>query len=99
MIITVDELKSRLNSGEKLNIIDVREPYEFEESNIPTAINIPLSTVPAQIAQLEDLKNKEVIMQCRSGQRSSVAQQILLAAGFSNVKNLQGGILAWQSLG
>ncbi len=99
MIITASELKQRLNNGETLNIVDVREVYEFEESKIPTAINIPLGNIASQIAELEHLKNEELIMQCRSGQRSGIAQQILMAAGFANVKNLQGGILAWQALG
>jgi rhodanese-related sulfurtransferase len=99
MTITAQEVKQRLDAGEKLHIIDVREVYEFEESNIPTAKNIPLSTISSQIVELDNLKNEELIMQCRSGQRSKVAQQLLLQAGFSNVKNFEGGILAWQALG
>ncbi len=98
MTITATELKQRLNNGETLNIIDVREVYEFEESKIPTAINIPLGNITVQIAELEHLKNEELIMQCRSGHRSGIAQQILMSAGFTNVKNLEGGILAWQAL-
>ena len=99
MTITALEVKNRLEAGEKLHIIDVREVYEFEESKIPTAVNIPLGTIPAQLAELENLKNEEVIMQCRSGQRSRVAQSLFMQAGFSNVKNMEGGILAWQALG
>ena len=98
MTITALEVKKRLEAGEKLHIIDVREVYEFEESKIPTAVNIPLGTIPAQLAELEHLKNEEVIMQCRSGQRSRVAQSLFMQAGFSNVKNMEGGILAWQAL-
>jgi rhodanese-related sulfurtransferase len=98
MTITAAEVKQRLQANEKLNIIDVREPYEFEETNIPTAVNIPLGNVPMQIEELEHLKNEEVIMQCRSGARSAAAQQFLLNAGFTNVKNLIGGILAYNEL-
>ncbi len=98
MTITALEVKKRLDAGEKLHIIDVREVYEFEESKIPTAVNIPLGTIPAQLAELENLKTEEVIMQCRSGQRSRVAQSLFMQAGFSNVKNMEGGILAWQAL-
>ena len=98
MTITALEVKKRLEAGEKLNIIDVREVYEFEESRIPSAVNIPLGTIPVQIAELDHLKNEEVIMQCKAGGRSAAAQQFLLQAGFTNVKNMEGGILAWQAL-
>jgi rhodanese-related sulfurtransferase len=98
MTITAEDLKQRLSVGEKLNIIDVREPYEFEETNIPTAINIPLGNVPMQIEELNHLKNEEVIMQCRSGARSAAAQQFFINAGFTNVKNLIGGILAYNAI-
>ncbi|MFM2047764.1 MAG: hypothetical protein RI955_310 [Bacteroidota bacterium] len=98
MTITATEVKQRLNNGEKLNIIDVREVYEYEETNIPTAVNIPLGTLPANMEELEHLKNVEVIMQCKSGGRSAAAQQFLLSAGFTNVKNLEGGIMAFNAL-
>ncbi len=96
--ISVQELKERIDNGEKLNLFDVREPYEYEESNIPGAVNIPLSTVPAHIADWETLKNQEIIMQCKSGGRSGVAQSLLVQAGFTNVRNLEGGIMAWHTL-
>ncbi|MEN9523279.1 MAG: hypothetical protein RL065_1656 [Bacteroidota bacterium] len=98
MTITAAEVKTRLQANEKLNIIDVREPFEYEETNIPTAVNIPLGNIPMQIEELENLKNEEVIMQCRSGARSAAAQQFLINAGFTNVKNLLGGILAYNEL-
>ena len=98
MTITAAEVKQRLQANEKLNIIDVREPFEFEETNIPTAVNIPLGNVPMQMEELEHLKNEEVIMQCRSGARSAAAQQFLINAGFTNVKNMVGGILAYNAL-
>jgi rhodanese-related sulfurtransferase len=98
MTITAAEVKQRLQANEKLNIIDVREPFEYEETNIPTAVNIPLGNVPMQMEELEHLKNEEVIMQCRSGARSAAAQQFLINAGFTNVKNMVGGILAYNAL-
>ena len=98
MTITAAEVKQRLDNNEVLNIIDVREPYEYEESNIPSATNIPLGNIPMQIDELEHLKDKEVIMQCRSGARSAAAQQFLISAGFTNVKNMEGGIIAYHSL-
>ena len=98
MTITAAEVKQRLQANEKLNIIDVREPFEYEETNIPTAVNIPLGNVPMQMEELEHLKNEEVIMQCRSGARSAAAQQFLINEGFTNVKNMVGGILAYNAL-
>jgi rhodanese-related sulfurtransferase len=99
MTITVQELKDKFEANEKVNLIDVREIYEFEESKITGSQNIPLGTLMSVIEELNDLKDQEIIMQCRSGHRSSIAQQLLIGAGFLNVKNLTGGILAWQQAG
>ncbi|PIQ22829.1 MAG: NADH oxidase [Cytophagales bacterium CG18_big_fil_WC_8_21_14_2_50_42_9] len=94
--ITTNELKERLAEGEELNIIDVREPYEYAEQNIG-ALNIPLNTLPQKLAELENLKHEEVIVHCRSGARSASAKVFLEQQGFSNVRNLVGGILAYQA--
>ena len=94
--ITVDEVKQRLDAGEKLNIVDVREPYEHEEFNIG-GILYPLGQIKTmQVDELEDLKDKEVIVYCRSGNRSGQACLVLDTLGFTNTKNLVGGMLAWQ---
>ena len=94
--ITVEELKRRLDAGEKLNIIDVREPHENADFNIGGVL-IPLGQVLSmQIDEIEDLKDKEVILYCRSGNRSGQACMFLDAMGFKNPKNLVGGMLAWQ---
>ena len=94
--ITVDELKARIDAGEKINIVDVREPHENAEFNIGGVL-IPLGKVQTmQIDELEDLKNEEVIVYCRSGNRSGQACLILDSLGFKNTKNLVGGMLAWQ---
>ena len=94
-IITVEELKKKLDSGEKVNLVDVREPHEFEEANIGGRL-VPLGNVQTmQIEELEDLKDKEVIVYCRSGRRSMLACQILDQMGFKDTYNLEGGILAW----
>ena len=93
--ITTDELKERLASQEKLNIIDVREPYEYAEQNIG-AMNVPLNTLPQKLAELEKFKDEEVIVHCRSGARSASAKAFLEQQGFSNVRNLVGGMLAYQ---
>jgi rhodanese-related sulfurtransferase len=94
--ITSEELKKRIDSGEALHIVDVREPHEHEEFNIG-GILVPLGDIRAmQVDELEDLKEEEVIVYCRSGGRSGQAAMILETMGFSNVKNLTGGVLAWQ---
>lgn len=93
--IQVTELKSRLDAGEKLNVIDVREVYEFEEYNLNGKL-IPLGELPGRLEELEDLKEEEIIVHCRSGARSASAQAFMKAQGFTKVRNLQGGILEWQ---
>ena len=94
--ITPEEVKERLDKGEKLHLVDVRQPEETAEYNIG-GIALPLGNIQnMQLEDLEDLKNEEVILYCRSGQRSGVAAMILDQAGFSNTKNLTGGMLAWR---
>jgi rhodanese-related sulfurtransferase len=94
--ITVEEVKKRLDAGEHLNFVDVREPYENAEFNIGGVL-LPLGQIQTmQIEEIEDLKDKEVIFYCRSGNRSGQAGMFLEAMGFKNTKNLVGGMLAWQ---
>ena len=97
-IISVEELKQRLDKGEKINLIDVREPNENAEFNIGGTL-LPLGDIRNyNTDSIDDLKDKEVILYCRSGNRSGMATQILEQMGFSNVKNLTGGMLAWKQL-
>lgn len=92
--ITVEELKKRMDSGESLNMIDVREEWEYEEFNIGATL-VPLATLPLRIDEFSSLRDKEVIVHCRSGARSKNAQSILQKNGFSNVRNLIGGMTEW----
>jgi rhodanese-related sulfurtransferase len=95
-LITVSELKERISKGEKLNIVDVREPSEHEEFNIGGRL-IPLGRIQSMdVDELESFKDQELICYCRSGNRSGQACQILDMMGFTNTKNLQGGMLAWR---
>lgn len=96
MDITVEELKTRLDGGEKLNILDVREQHEYDEFNLNGKL-IPLGSLQNQLEELEDWKDQEIIVHCRSGARSNMAKQIMLASGFTNVRNLLGGVLDWQA--
>lgn len=94
--ITVEQLKQRLDAGEQLHIIDVREPEEYAESNIGAKL-IPLGKIMGmQLEDLEDWKDDEIIVHCRSGKRSMQACMVLEQAGFPNTVNVTGGILAWQ---
>lgn len=94
--ITPEEVKQRLDAGEKLNLIDVREPHENAEYNIGGKL-IPVGKIQSmQIEDMEDMRNEEVILYCRSGNRSGIAALVLDQLGFTNTKNLIGGMLAWQ---
>lgn len=94
--ISVEELKARMDAGEKLNLFDCREPHEYAEFNIGATL-IPLGKIQTmQLDELEDLKDEEVIIYCRSGNRSGQACLFLDAMGFKNTWNVTGGMLAWQ---
>ena len=94
--ITAEEVKARQDAGEKMNIIDVREPGENAEFNIGGTL-LPLGHIQSmQIDDLEPFKNEELIVYCRSGNRSGQACLILETVGFTNVKNLTGGMLNWR---
>ena len=95
--ITPTELKQRQQAGETPTIIDVRETWENEESRIPGSQNIPLGTLPDKLDDLEELKNEEVIVHCKSGGRSASAKTFLTQQGFTNVRNLLGGMQAYQT--
>ncbi|HRP55566.1 rhodanese-like domain-containing protein [Agriterribacter sp.] len=95
-LITAEEVKTRLDAGEQLNLIDVREPHENAEFNIG-GILLPLGKIQnMNIDEIEALKEKEVICYCRSGNRSGQACMILDSLGFVKTKNLSGGMLEWQ---
>lgn len=95
-IITVDEIKARMDAGEQLNLLDVREAGERTEFNIGGTF-IPLGNIVAmQTDDIDDWKNEEVICYCRSGNRSMQACLVLETLGFTNVKNLQGGMNGWR---
>ncbi len=94
--ITVQELHERMQKKEALNIIDVREVYEYEEFNI-NAKNIPLGELPGRMSEVAADKDEEIIIHCRSGARSGQAKMYLMSEGFTNVRNLLGGMLSWQS--
>ena len=91
--ISVQELKARFDRGETPQIIDVREPFEFEICRLPGAVLIPLAQLPARLSEIAS--EREVILQCKVGARSARAAAFLRGQGFANARNLTGGILAW----
>jgi rhodanese-related sulfurtransferase len=94
--ITVQELKKRLDAGVDFIFIDVREPYEYAEFNLGAEL-IPLGTMPQAIAdRFAGHEADEIIIHCRSGARSGQAKMFLMQMGFPNVRNVLGGVLAWQ---
>lgn len=94
--ITPEELKKRMDAGETLTIVDVREPHEHDAFNIGGTL-IPLGRIQTmQVDELEPLKEQEIIVYCRSGNRSGQACMILDTMGFRNTVNLVGGMLAWE---
>ena len=91
--ITPVELKARLDKGDKLFILDVREPNEYQINRIPGSTLIPLGELPRRYQELPT--DVEIIAQCKMGGRSAKAQDFLKSVGITNVKNLKGGILEW----
>lgn len=91
--VTVEQLKSKIDNNEEFQLIDVREPFEYEVSNL-NGENIPLAGIVIEASKIS--KDKPVIIQCRSGARSAAAiNQLEQQFGFDNLYNLKGGILAW----
>jgi rhodanese-related sulfurtransferase len=80
-------------------VIDVRTEGDFKQGHIINAQNIPMTRLKEQLNRLEPYKDTPVIINCRSGAQSSVACRLLRKEGFSQVYNLQGGILSWQNSG
>lgn len=90
--ITASELAARMKHDQLL-LLDVREPHELEISALPGAVNIPLGTLAARLAELDSAK--DMVVFCKAGTRSARALELLASAGFKKVKNLKGGINAW----
>ena len=90
--ITVQDLKSKLDNGESINVLDVREPHEYEVANIGVRL-IPLGELPQRLVELD--QNENFAIHCKTGGRSARAVKLLQDAGFTNVYNVKGGITAW----
>lgn len=94
---TIQEIKDRQAEGKNdFVLLDVREDYERAEFNIG-GIHIPLGDLTGSFEKLAPHKDEEIVVYCRSGKRSGMAAHLLGQAGFANVRNLEGGMLAWQN--
>lgn len=91
--VTVEQLKDRLDGQEAFLLVDVREQREFEICRIPGSVLIPLGELPARLAELDG--HDDVVVHCKSGARSAKAVALLRDRGYSQARNLRGGILAW----
>jgi adenylyltransferase/sulfurtransferase len=91
--LTVEELKQRLDQGEDLFILDVRNPEEYQICRLDGSVLIPLPQLQERHGELD--REREIIVHCKSGMRSQKAIQFLRQQGFGKLKNLTGGILAW----
>jgi rhodanese-related sulfurtransferase len=92
--VSVHDLAS---AGENRLVLDVREPWEFAAGHVPGAILIPLGQLAARVGELP--QDRPLFVICRSGNRSVTASQLLVAAGKRDVRNVEGGMIAWQSAG
>ena len=96
--ITVEELKEKMDKGESFFLLDVREAFERDIATLG-GTNISIKVLPEKFKEIESHKDEEVIVYCRSGSRSHFATEFLRdEAGFKNVKNLIGGVLAWSDV-
>ena len=90
---TVAAIKERAD----VYVIDVREQWEYDEAHIPGVNLIPMNTIPSRLSEIPT--DKTVVLTCRSGNRSGQVFQYLKQQGFTNIHNMQGGIVAWQGAG
>jgi phage shock protein E len=96
-MIAPDQLVQRMEKKDaNLVVLDVRTPEEFAAGHIPGAVNIPHDQLPNRLAEIAGAKSKDVVVYCRSGRRSAIAQETLTSQGFKSVKHLEGDMLKWQ---
>jgi rhodanese-related sulfurtransferase len=91
--ITVEELKTKLDSGDRPALLDVREPHEWPISDLPESVKIPLGQLPQRYSELA--QDADLVVYCRTGGRSAQAVQFLQQRGYGRAANLTGGINRW----
>jgi rhodanese-related sulfurtransferase len=96
---TTTELKEKLDSKQKIQFIDCRENQEWNEAHIPGATLLPLSELEAKYENILSDKNAQIVIHCRSGARSMKACMFLLSKGYTDLTNVEGGIMSWMQAG
>ncbi len=97
--ITPEALVRRIEAGDAPLMVDVRQAAEFAQGHVPGAINIPHDVMGERLAELGPDRDREIVIYCRSGRRAVVAEEILAAAGFTHVRDLDGHMLDWKAAG
>lgn len=92
-------LKSRLDAGEKIFLLDVREPHEFADGHIPAAVNVPIRTLVANLDKLPAAKDAVIVVVCGSALRAAYGTMALSMLGYSNVKDMSSGMTGWVTQG
>ena len=95
-VITSAVLMDRMESPDAPVVLDVRSPEEYAEGHIPGAVNIPYDQIGAEIGSLQDYRERGLVVYCRTGRRAGVAEDVLSEAGFEQVWDLEGHMVAWQ---
>jgi rhodanese-related sulfurtransferase len=89
------DLVDRLGSETELLLLDVRTPEEFAAGHVPGALNIPYDELPSRLHELDGHQSEELVVYCRTGRRAKIAELALVEAGFQNVRDLAGHMVAW----
>jgi len=97
--ITPDELASRIEAGTAPLVLDVRSEQEYQAGHIPGAVLIPHDQLAGRIGELAGHEDDEIVVHCKSGRRAAMAEEVLRGAGFHDVKDLEGHMIAWQQGG
>ena len=95
MEISATELKEKLDKGEEIVLLDIREPHELQIARLDNTVHIPMGELASRLHDLEKYKNKEIVVYCRTGNRSLNCTEFLINKGFPKTQNLTGGIHAW----
>jgi rhodanese-related sulfurtransferase len=98
-VITAEELTVRIQNAQAPLILDVRSEEEYADGHIPGALNIPHDQLADRLSELDAAKTEEIVVHCRSGHRAGIAEKVLIEAGYSNVRDLDGHMNGWRSGG
>ena len=93
--VSVESIKQRIDDGEDLHFVDCRTEDEWSHNHIGSAVLLPLQELSLRCEELEPLREKRVIVYCRTGSRSRIVARYLVHRGFMNVRSMNGGLEAW----